>query len=139
MSSHDPQAQRVDAAEESVIDDVGRRFTRWSQVERFVDGVLGDDLFHEQFENAPLEITLERRSRSATASLADAGRAVIWIRDGSWDALTVLHELAHIARPSAEPHGPVFVATELELVRLFCGFDAYIALRAAFEQHDVRS
>ena len=53
------------------------------------------------FPDAPLEVTVMRRSRGATFSAAyvPAGEdaAAIWIRDGSWDAATVLHELAHVA------------------------------------------
>ena len=83
--------------------------------------------------------------------------ATIHLRDGSWNALTVLHELAHLVVHADPPaaaavlgpghhtdadtafadHGPVFVATELALVRDHCGFPAYAALRSSFMNHGV--
>lgn len=134
----DPQARRVYAAEDAVIDEVGPRWRRWRDVEGYLDSILADHWLHEAFENAPLEITLERRSHSATASLADAERCVIWILDGSWNALTLLHELAHVVAPPDSGHGTAFVAAELELVRRFCGFEPYIALRASLDRHSAR-
>ena len=98
---------------------------------------MSDDRFHEAFESAPLEIEVRRRSRSARASLAVPGDRVIWIRDGAWNAITILHELAHLARVAEEPHGAAFAGAELELIRLFSGFDDYVALRTAFDAHDV--
>ena len=80
---------------------------------------------------------LDRRSRSARASVALPDRATILIRDGSWNALTVLHELSHLVSPDREPHGADFVATELALVRRFCGFDAFATLASTFVAHGV--
>ena len=134
---NDPQVERLYAAEETVIVEIGRRFRRWADVAAFFDAVMSDDRFHESFNEAPLEIEVQRRSRSARASVAVPGDRVIWIRDGAWNAITILHELAHLAQPTDEPHGPEFAAAELELVRLFCGFEAFIALRSAFDAHDV--
>lgn len=125
------------AAEDSVLAGVGPRLRRWRDVERFVESVLGDPVYLERFPDAPLDITLQRRSRSATASLAVPAHRVVAIRDGSWNALTVLHELAHLIDHGAQPHGPQFAAVELELVRRWCGFDAYVALRTAFAGHGV--
>jgi putative metallohydrolase (TIGR04338 family) len=128
----------VYAAEEQVLGDIGPRLRRWRDVEAFLESVLGDPGYTERFPGASLDVTLERRSRGARASLALPQSGHILIRDGSWNALTVLHELAHLAADSSEPHGPDFVATELELVRAWCGFDAFVALRTAFEKHAVR-
>jgi putative metallohydrolase (TIGR04338 family) len=92
------------------------------------------------FPEAPVEIEVVRRSRSARYSAAEPTRGVIHIRDGSWDASTVLHELAHLAvgdDEDIEPHGERFVGTMLELVRAFLGFDAYGALRTELDRRGV--
>ena len=125
------------AAEDSVIDEIGRRLRRWRDVERFVESVVTDPAYLDLFPDGPLEIVLDRRSRSARSSVALPDRDTILIRDGSWNALTVLHELAHLVAPDGAPHGPSFVAAELALVRRFCGFDAYAMLRTAFVDHGV--
>ncbi|HPB44707.1 MAG: hypothetical protein M9952_01340 [Microthrixaceae bacterium] len=138
----DPQQFLVYHAEDSVIDQIGPRLRRWREVESFVESVLISPGYLDAFPDAPLDVALERRSRSARSSLAVAGGDIILIRDGSWNALTVLHELAHLVVattvPQSEPHGPAFVSTELELVRLRCGFDQYGSLRAAFQSAGVR-
>ena len=146
----DPQQRRVYAAEETVIDDIGPRLRRWADVEAFLESVLTLPDYLDAFPDAPLDVELLRRSRNATASLAVAGPDSILIRDGSWNALTVLHELAHLivaterrtAGPASpqvrEPHGPDFVSVELNLVRLRCGFDQYGLLLTSFDAHGVR-
>ncbi|MFN8049954.1 MAG: hypothetical protein U0Q22_00770 [Acidimicrobiales bacterium] len=133
----DPQRAAVYAAEDSVIADVGRRLRRWVEVEAFVESVLTSERYLDSFPDGPLEVLVDRRSRGARASLAVPTRNLILIRDGSWNVLTVLHELAHLLAPDDPPHGPAFVATELVLVRDHCGFAAYGALRSAFEAHGV--
>jgi len=115
-----------------VIGLVGRRLRRWTEVQAFLEGVLTDPSYLDAFPDAPLDVHLDRRSRSATASVAVPAQRTILIRDGSWNALTLLHELAHLVSPDPEPHGPDFTATELLLIRRFCGFDAYATLRSAF-------
>jgi len=137
LQPNDPQRDAVYAAEDSVLAGIGPRLERWTAVEAFLESVLADPAYVELFPDAPLDITLQRRSRSATASLAVPARLVIAIRDGSWNALTILHELAHLIDHGAQPHGPQFAAVELELVRRWCGFDAYVALRTAFAGHGV--
>lgn len=133
----DPQRSAVYAAEDLVVPDVGRRLRRWTEVEAYLESVLADPAYLELFPDAPLDIVLDRRSRSARASVAVPEHLTILIRDGSWNVLTLLHELAHLVSPAADAHGPDFVATELALVRRFCGFDAFVALRASFEAHGV--
>lgn len=128
----DPQRQLVYAAEDSVLAEVGPRLRRWVEVEAFVESVLADPAYLDLFPDGPLDIVLDRRSRSARASVALPDHATILIRDGSWNALTLLHELAHLISPDEVPHGADFVATELALVRRFCGFDAFAVLLTAF-------
>lgn len=139
MSGADPDPQRlaVYAAEDALLADIGRRFRRWTEVEAFVESVLASPAYLRLFPDAPLDVALARRSRNATASLALPAHATLLIRDGSWNVLTLLHELAHLIALGDQPHGPDFVATELALVREFCSFDDYVALRTSFEAHTV--
>lgn len=124
-------------AEDDVVEHIGRRLRRWAEVEAFLERIVTDPAYLDEFPDAPIEIGLHRRSRSARASVAVPDHDAVLIRDGSWNALTVLHELAHLVSPDPEPHGVDFVATELALIRRFCGFDAYAELRAAFTRHGV--
>ncbi|NLA37676.1 MAG: hypothetical protein GX868_18585 [Actinobacteria bacterium] len=138
----DPQQRRLYAAEEAVIDEIGPRLRRWTEVQAFLESVLVLPGYLDEFPDAPLDVELQRRSRSATASLAVSGADTIFIRDGSWNALTVLHELAHLVVASTggtnEAHGATFAATELHLVRLRCGFDQYGILLTSFQRHGVQ-
>lgn len=130
------------AESEAVEPDVGR-FPRFVEVQAFVDGVLCDDRWRDELGSRwgvtpPLEVVLLRRSRSATFSAAEHDRPVIHLRDGSWDRLTILHELAHLAARDPEHHGALFCGVELDLVRWFIGFQAYGALRTRFDELGVR-
>ena len=129
----DEQRRRVYAAEDTVAAHIGPALRTWRSVEAFLGSVVTSDEFNEWFPEAPCGIGLHRRSRSATASAALLDRSEIWLRDGSWNATTVLHELAHLLCDPTAGHGPRFVATELILVRRWCGFDAYGQLRHAMD------
>lgn len=137
MKSSDPQRVAVYAAEDSLVDEIGPRLRRWGDVERFLDSVLSQPRYLEMFPFAPLDIVLGRRSCRATASVAIAECQTILIRDGSWNALTILHELAHLVANDREPHGADFVATELWLVREFCGFADFGSLQHTFDRNNV--
>jgi putative metallohydrolase (TIGR04338 family) len=136
----DPRRDAVYAAEHAALDDVGPRFGRWTEVEAYVDLLTTDARWTDVFPDAPVEVQVVRRSRSARYSAADPAHGVIHIRDGSWDAATVLHELAHVAvgdERDDEPHGEHFVGAMLELVRTFLGFDTYGALRTELDRRGV--
>ncbi|MFZ4519980.1 MAG: hypothetical protein ACOYOP_16435 [Microthrixaceae bacterium] len=145
----DPWQHRVYAAEHAALPEGGRRFRRFAEVEAFVADALADPWWAATFPAAPVEVDVLRRSRGATFSAAhvtpDGTAAAVWIRDGSWDAATVVHELAHVAvgrgralAPAPpEPHGPEFVAALLALWRRHLGAHAYGALRSALEDHGV--
>jgi putative metallohydrolase (TIGR04338 family) len=136
----DPRREAVYAAEHAALDGMGPQLRRWPDVVAFVDSVTTDARWSDVFPDAPLEVAVERRSRSARYSAADAEHGAIHIRDGSWDAPTVLHELAHLAvgvDDHEEPHGARFVGTMLELVRAFLGFEAYGSYRAELERRGV--
>ena len=135
--------QRVYQAEHDALHDSIGRFTRFERVESWVTEVIGDPRWSEGLAarwsiDPPLEVALVRRSRSATFSAAELARPVVHLRDGSWDRLTILHELAHLASRDPDGHGPLFCSVELDLVRWFCGYHAYGALCSAFEAAGVQ-
>jgi putative metallohydrolase (TIGR04338 family) len=141
----DPDAARVAAAEDAALPDGGRGFRRWEELEQWVRSVLSDPWWEQTFPQAPVEVDLQRRSRGATFSAAhvldDASAAVIWIRDGSWDAVTVVHELAHVAARSgpgrgADPHGSEFVEALEALWRRYLGLQAWAAFVQALDPRD---
>lgn len=138
----DPFRERLYRAESEALVDGGRRFTRFVQIERFVNSVVTSQWWDETFPSAPIEIQVFRRSRGATFSaavtdgVAEAG--ALWIRDGSWDLVTIVHELAHFATPDGDPSGPHgywFVDSLLELWRHCMGFHAYGSLRSSLAAH----
>lgn len=139
-SAADPQRDRVYAAEDGVDAEIGPAMRRWHDVEEFLERVLSSAAYVDRFPHAPLDVVIERRSRGARSSLALPHHATILVRDGSWSALVVLHELAHLVAPADathEPHGARFAATVLRLVRDHCGIEAAAALGAAFERNGV--
>lgn len=134
----DPHRDLVYAAENDAAPDGGRRFRRFAEVRTFIDEVVLSGWWNDTFPDAPIEIVVMRRSRGATFSAATVDRAAdaaaVWIRDGSWDMVTILHELAHVATPYGDPsgaHGHAFVMALSELWRRFMGFHAYGALQSA--------
>ena len=126
------------AAEDDALAGVGPRWRRWIDLESYVESVVTSPEWSEHPTHPPIEVLVERRSRSATFAAASHEQAAIWIPDGHWTAPVVLHELAHLLAPDAEQHGPSFCGAELWLVRRFLGFDAYGALRSAFDRSGVR-
>lgn len=134
----DPHQQGLYRAEHQALPDGGRRFRRFAELEHHVEQVVTGDWWERSFPDAPIEVTVKRRSRGATFSAAhvteDGGEAAIWIRDGSWDAVTVVHELAHVATGNDYgddgPHGSEFATNLLLCWRELLGVQAYGALRS---------
>ncbi len=139
----DPQREQLYAAETAALADVGPRFTRWADLVAWVDAVTTDPRWIDGFPNAPIEVEVVRRSRSARYSVAETAADAIHIRAGSWDAPTVLHELAHLAagdgdhHEPVEPHGAKFAGVLLDVIRMWCGVDAWAALRTEFRRRGV--
>jgi putative metallohydrolase (TIGR04338 family) len=150
----DPHRTALYAAEDAALPGGSRRFTRFEHLERYVHDVVLGPWWERTFPDAPVEVDVLRRSRSATFSAAhvapDAGAAVVWIRDGSWDLVTVVHELAHVAtgsppgpqqehggRQAHGAHGERFATTLLICWRELLGVQAYGALRSGFDDHGV--
>ncbi|MEZ5267718.1 MAG: hypothetical protein R2789_03820 [Microthrixaceae bacterium] len=112
-SGYDLASRRVYEAEAEALRIVPiRRFSRFAQIETYVQTLVLGQWWSEQFPTAPLEVHLERRSSGATYSAAhlpshDVG--VIHLVDGSgWGLETVLHELAHVAAGVGDGHGARF-------------------------------
>lgn len=150
MVDESDEAAAVYASEAEALPNGGRRFRRFVDLVAFIDAALSEPFWADSFPDAPVGAEVVRRSHRATASGAhvtgDGWDAVIWIRDGSWDVVTVVHELAHVAtgsylRPdrwSKEPdHGERFVAALLVLWRRHLGVHAYGALRSALAVNGV--
>ncbi len=144
----DPYRESVYSLENLALPDNGRRFGRFAELQLYVDAVLTSPWWDQQFPQAPIEVELFRRSRSATFSAAavdgSGNEAAIWIRDGSWDAVTVVHELAHLASAQRAhtpdptgPHGQEFATALLLLWRELLGVHAYGALRSGFDGQGV--
>lgn len=140
----DPHRDTVYACEAAALPDGGRRFRRFVELESYVVTVMTGTWWEQAFPEAPIEVDVMRRSRGATFSAAhvseDGDAAAVWIRDGSWDAVTVVHELAHVAagRPGPTgPHGTEFATTLLTLWRELLGLHAYGALRSEFDDQGV--
>lgn len=141
----DPHRDAVYRAEHDALPDGGRRFLRFAELEAWVSDVVLGARWEALFPEAPVEVTVMRRSRGATFSAAhvtpDGDAAAVWIRDGSWDAVTVVHELAHVATGAAPdptgPHGARFAAALLQLWRELLGVQAYGALRSCLDAHGV--
>jgi len=148
----DPHRDTLYACEAAALADGGRRFRRFVELESYVEAVVLGAWWERTFPQAPLEVTVLRRSRGATFSAAHVDvaqdTAALWIRDGSWDAVTVVHELAHVASAAAPegaagaadptgPHGERFATALLLLWRELLGVHAYGALRSEFDDHGV--
>ncbi len=139
----DPDGLVVQAAEDEALPDGGRRFARFTEVEDYVEQVVGDPWWSQTFPWAPVDVEVRRRSRSATFSAAHvsiSGEAVLFVRDGSWDAVTVLHELAHVAARSGlgagRSHGAEFTDALQELWRRHLGVHAWAALVQALPERN---
>lgn len=140
----DPQRLALYEAEDAALPDGGRRFRRFAQLEAWAERVVLGDWWAAEFPYAPLEVEIARRSRGATFSAArveGAGDvATLWIRDGSWNAVTVVHELAHVAAWNLVvdgAHDAEYVTVLLRCWRELLGFDAYGALRSALDERGV--
>jgi putative metallohydrolase (TIGR04338 family) len=134
----DPQRERLYAAEAEALAEVGPRFTRWDELVAWVDSVTTDPRWIDGFHDAPIAVEVVRRTSSARYSVAEPEAGAIHIRAGSWDAPTVLHELAHLAVGAVdEPHGARFCGVLLDLVRMWCGVDAWAALRTELRSRSV--
>ena len=138
----DPHQFLVYAAEDGALPGGGRQFADMAEVRRWAERVVTDPWWSETFPAAPIDVDVEARSGTSTASVShvgDAGRAAfVKVHPDHRHAVGVVHELAHVAswQPLGgnEPsHGPRFCEALLLLWREHLGVHAYGALRSAFE------
>lgn len=137
MRRPDPWAEVVETCEEAVSSLVGPSWRRFDELVSWVHGVTTHHEWDELFPGAPIDVDVRRRSASAHYAAAHVPSATIFVPHGSWTAMVVVHELAHLAAPHVvggnamgEPsHGPTFVTAELAILRRFVGVEAWAALR----------
>lgn len=142
----DPHQFAVYSAEDGALPGGGRQFARLADLRAWAEQVVADPWWSETFPSAPIDVDVEARSGTSTASVShvgDAGRAAfVKVHPRHRHAVGVVHELAHIAAwepmgslsSTAEPsHGPRFCEALLLLWREHLGLHAYGALRSAFE------
>jgi len=130
---HDTFADVVYSAEDAAVARVPlRRFARFADIEAYVENVVLSAWWAETFPDAPLEVEMERRSRSATFSAAtttgDEVGLVALVDGRGWGLETVLHELAHLAAGNRAEHGAAFADALEELWRHEAGVVAWAAL-----------
>ncbi len=129
----DPQAAAVYAAEERAVDVASlRRFNTFAEIEAYIERVTISLWWSERFPDAPIEVVVQRRSRTATFSAAattDDHVGIIALVDGvGWGLETVLHELAHLAAGRIAAHGAAFRHALADLWRHEAGVEAWAAL-----------
>ena len=109
----------------------GTQQISFADLRAHVDAIVSSDWWADTFPSAPIEMHVERRSRTATFSAACRadGAGIVWIVDGEhWNAGVVCHELAHVA--SGSGHDAGFRTALLALWRRECGFPAATELSA---------
>ena len=129
--SDDPAAA-VYAAEDAAAEAFPpRRYRTFAELRSHVEAIVCSDWWADSFPDAPIEVHVERRSRTATFSAACRrdGAGILWFVDGEhWTAGAVCHELAHIA--SGSGHDDRFWLALVALWRRECGFTAATELSA---------
>ena len=128
----DEETARVYAAEdEAAASFPPRGYRSFADLRAHVDAIVSSDWWADTFPSAPIEMHVERRSRTATFSAACRadGAGIVWIVDGEhWNAGVVCHEPAHVA--SGSGHDAGFRTALLALWRRECGFPAATELSA---------
>ena len=128
----DARAGAVYAAEDAVSAAFPpRRYRTFAELRTHVEAIVCSDWWADTFPGAPIEVHVERRSRTATFSAACRrdGAGILWFVDGEhWMATAVCHELGHVA--SGSGHDAPFRNALVELWRRECGFPAATELCA---------
>lgn len=112
-----------------------RRYRTFAGLRTHVEAIVCSDWWAETFPGAPIEVHVERRSRTATFSAACRrdGSGILWFVDGQhWNTAAVCHELAHVASDSG--HDGRFREALVALWRRECGFLAATELSTQLKQ-----
>ena len=111
-----------------------RRYRTFAELRSHIEAIVCSDWWADTFPEAPIEVHVERRSRTATFSAACRrdGAGILWFVDGEhWNASAVCHELAHVASNSG--HDARFRDALVTLWRRECGFLAATELSARLD------
>ncbi|MBM3683409.1 MAG: hypothetical protein FJW83_02540 [Actinobacteria bacterium] len=126
----DPQQARVYAAEEALAP-LARRFADVAEVRTFLQEVVADEAVGERWPHAEVpEVRLGPANLSCSYATDDG---LVVLRRDHLDAVSVLHELAHVLEV-ADGHGNRFATAFAFLVRRHIGVDAWAALAARYEE-----
>jgi putative metallohydrolase (TIGR04338 family) len=83
--------------------------------------------------------TVKRGHTGSCGGVVRDGVGVIEMAPEHWEALFVLHEIAHVVveEEGSVSHDPIFARTYLELVYRVLGLDSWVQLRYAFVYHNI--
>ena len=137
----DDQAAAVYASEDAAAAAFPpRRYRTFAELRSHVDAIVCSDWWADTFPSAPIEVHVERRSRTATFSAACRrdGAGILWFVDGEhWTAAAVCHELAHVASDSG--HDARFRVALVALWQRECGFLAATELAGRLSPKSLKS
>lgn len=153
MRVRDSQRARVYKAERAAgFDAMGQEFQTVEECQKFVNKVTGSAFWRTVYAG-PTGLFLSEGKvlvQGRNVVVKDgrgsphgrAGRYEIDLPRWSRNRWVILHELAHVARPTAREgaaaHGREFCSIYLKLVKRFIGEAQAIALRQQFVAHHVR-
>ncbi len=112
----------------------GVKFHDWREILNYVDLVTSSAEWRA-LGNVPSHVRMFDWGESPHSEAR--GPNEIWLARKHWDTQVVLHELAHIATPSAN-HGPRWVKAYLLLMTFFMGSYYTELYTAAFKRVGVR-
>jgi hypothetical protein len=96
----DPHQFAIYSAEDGALPGGGRQFARLADLRAWAEQVVADPWWSETFPSAPIDVDVEARSGTSTASVShvgDAGRAAfVKVHPRHRHAVGVVHELAHL-------------------------------------------
>jgi putative metallohydrolase (TIGR04338 family) len=133
----DSQRKRVYDAERDVPQGLA-----WDSIvgaQRYVDRLLATPWWQQSFPSVWYVVVLDGGPRRYSDGDKGVDAGVIKLSSFMRNQLTILHELAHIARPAATAgHGPEFAGIYLFLVRQCMGNGVAAKLACNFDAHRVK-
>ncbi len=126
------QAQAAVYAAEEVLNSVTRQFKDFDEAVAYLNRVMDSVEFEARWPDARVNgIEYNGRVRAVSGSTCVVEKNIGLGKYGL-NAVTVLHELAHLLSPKG--HGLEWRANFLELVRIEMGLYAYAALRKEYRE-----